>query len=364
MNIKVLVLAPIAPPIGGISQLGKFILENIPNTFIYNTKIPSILRKNPYSTTKSLFARDGFFLSLMQIIYVFLDFFYFSFRILKFDCIHIISSTGPGLYRNFIFFLLSKIFLKKCIFHLVGDIENHLRNKNKFHKLIISLNFSFINYIVVQSEKHESFFVKIGIRSKVIKNPSLLESSYLVNPYKFNNNSINILTVGIFGERKGFYRIISFAKSNYKYLVTNNIKFNFVGNGEEYNTLKKCIFESGLSNLISIYNNLPDKDIRIFYQNANLFLLPTSSDGMPLVIVDAISYGIPVISTNVGCISDVIVDDKLLINEISEWEKHLIGFLTLKKDKIVELSNKTFELYKFNYSQKVFLENISLIYGK
>jgi glycosyltransferase involved in cell wall biosynthesis len=362
MTKKILVLAPLPPPIGGISQLGNFIVSNIQNAQIHDTKVPSFLRKKPYSTTKNIISRDGYILISLQLFYLFFDFIIFSFKITKFNCIHIISSTGPGLYRNILYSLMAKLFCKNQIFHLVGDIENHTKNINKIHKKIIFYYLKFISPLVVQSEKHKIFFCGKGIDSKVIKNPSLLNSNYQQNKYYIDKKSITILIVGIFGERKGYYRIIKYVLSNFEFLTKHNIKFEFVGNGDEYETLKLAIDSNELSRIITINNNMNDIDLKNLYAKSSLFLLPTSSDGMPLVIIDAISYGIPVIGTNVGCISDVIVDDNLLIKDLTNWQICLEYFLSLNENQIKIISNNTFDLFKSEYSQKVFIEKISLEY--
>ncbi|HEY5138598.1 MAG TPA: glycosyltransferase, partial [Methylococcales bacterium] len=46
------------------------------------------------------------------------------------------------------------------------------------------------------------------------------------------------------------------------------------------------------------------------YQSANIFTLPTSSDSQPLVILEAMATGLPIVSTEVGGIPTMITDNE------------------------------------------------------
>ena len=51
-------------------------------------------------------------------------------------------------------------------------------------------------------------------------------------------------------------------------------------------------------------------DAQKYIQLADVFVLPTNYEGVPVVIIDALSYGKPVVSSNVGGISEIVINDQ------------------------------------------------------
>ena len=54
--------------------------------------------------------------------------------------------------------------------------------------------------------------------------------------------------------------------------------------------------------------NVPDAGR--FCQLADLFILPSNYEGLPMVILEAMSFGLPVVASNVGGVSEIVVDDQ------------------------------------------------------
>lgn len=109
------------------------------------------------------------------------------------------------------------------------------------------------------------------------------------------------------------------------------------------------------------YQNLPDNifcmmgfpNAKKYIQLADLFVLPTNYEGIPIVVVDALSYGKPVISSNVGGISEIV------INDLNGYVVDNDNFVFADKIKYI-LENK--EIYK-RFSEKssdIFHQNLSI----
>ena len=52
-----------------------------------------------------------------------------------------------------------------------------------------------------------------------------------------------------------------------------------------------------------------DDEKKELLENANLFFLPSYNEGMPMAILDAMGYALPIVSTNVGGISKIVKND-------------------------------------------------------
>lgn len=81
--------------------------------------------------------------------------------------------------------------------------------------------------------------------------------------------------------------------------------------------------------------------IRKEFAEISLLIVPSSREGFPLVIMEAMELGIPVISTNVGSISDHVIDD---VNGFVSDNNSESGFIEFAQDKILQLSSNK-ELY-------------------
>lgn len=80
-----------------------------------------------------------------------------------------------------------------------------------------------------------------------------------------------------------------------------------VGDGPEKNNLADKCKELGIAQQVKFWGW--QNDTEKFYNQADIFLLTSDSEGWPLVIVEAAQYGLPVIMTDVGSAGELIVDN-------------------------------------------------------
>jgi glycosyltransferase involved in cell wall biosynthesis len=134
--------------------------------------------------------------------------------------------------------------------------------------------------------------------SESIKSLNINKTKIKVVPYGFtnsdilhikkqNNTKLNILTIGA-GIRKGTQYILDAAKS-----MSNLVNFTIIGNlGTSNKELIKEISEH--VNYVGVVNR---NEVQKYYLNSDVFLLPSLCEGSATVIYEAISYGLPVITT-------------------------------------------------------------------
>lgn len=99
-----------------------------------------------------------------------------------------------------------------------------------------------------------------------------------------------------------------------------NIRLQIVGEGELEHKLKQKAQMLGIDTDVAFMGNR--KDIPEILANSDVFILSSVYEGLPLAILEAMAAGLPIISTDVGGISDVIRDNEngLLIRELSVEE--------------------------------------------
>jgi glycosyltransferase involved in cell wall biosynthesis len=89
-----------------------------------------------------------------------------------------------------------------------------------------------------------------------------------------------------------------------------NIVFLVVGKGPDQNSVQEKIRQLGIENNFKLTGFVSDEDLPFYYNAADFFVLPSKSgEGLPLVALEAMACGLPVIATNVGGIREILTED-------------------------------------------------------
>lgn len=135
-----------------------------------------------------------------------------------------------------------------------------------------------------------------------------------------------ILSVGYLIERKGFMYLISSIKEVLK--EHKNIRLRIVGSGPQEQQIKNHISKLNLENHVEIIGNISDEDLLNMYNSSDLFILPSiidsqgNTEGLGVVLIEAMACGVPVIGSNIGGITDIIQDGE---NGLLTSQKDVIG---------------------------------------
>ena len=81
-----------------------------------------------------------------------------------------------------------------------------------------------------------------------------------------------------------------------------------IGSGYLENDLKKAISKRNLHGKVVFKGNLPHNSVSEWMAASDLFCLPSLNEGMPNVVLEALSCGLPVVATTVGGIPDLLND--------------------------------------------------------
>lgn len=211
--------------------------------------------------------------------------------------VHFHLSEPTSAMRKLLYFLPAHLCRKKIISHFHAFSPDTTINGKR--QWIYRYIFKNSNKVVVLSDFWKQAVNKtFNIENiEVIYNPC----SVVVNKKEYRKQKY-ILYAGTINERKGYADLIrAFAKISEKH---NDWKLVFAGNGEiengvrlskELGVEKQCVFSGWV--------NGEEKD-RLF-KEASIFCLPSYAEGFSMAVLDAWAYGLPVITTPVGGISDV-----------------------------------------------------------
>ena len=86
-------------------------------------------------------------------------------------------------------------------------------------------------------------------------------------------------------------------------------RLDIVGSGAQEAELKSWVVQKGLEDVF-FAGAVPNQEIARFLQAADILLNPSNVDNMPISLLEAFAFGVPVISTRVGGIPDLVGEEK------------------------------------------------------
>ena len=218
--------------------------------------------------------------------------------------------------------------------------------KKKAYRVLRKLLYPICNAFVFQTNQARDYFSNsIRKRSRVIHNP--------VNPVAVchvpeTENAFEIVSVGRLEEQKNFELLIeSFSKFHDIY---SDSKLTIYGEGSLRNKLEKMIDALSLSNAVSLPGN--QKNVIDLIVDKSIFVLSSNYEGMPNALMEAMSVGLPCISTDcpIGGAQELIQDHvNGLLVPVGDSEKLMQALLELYNN--FELRKKLgYEARKISHS--------------
>jgi glycosyltransferase involved in cell wall biosynthesis len=334
---KILMIGPDLTSNGGIASVVKTIVTCVnENNFNINY---DLLKVNYYKDKNRLYELIIFIKSLSI-------FFIKIFN--NYDVLHFHSSSNLSFYRISIFIILGKYLSKsKIVLHI------HSSNFYEFFidtcRAIKIKNYVFHNcdYIIVLCEDwKKKIETKYRLNNvKVVYNPIAIRKQST----KKSLEKFTVLYLGFLIKSKGVLDIIKIAK-NIKEKINNKIKFVIAGKGELKRVIKKQIVEFDLIDTIDLVGWLDAERKEEFLSNSDILLLPSYKEGMPISILEAVSHSLPIISTNISGIPEIVINN---FNGFLLAPGDISGFV----QKIIYLYNNKEVLENFRLNNTVIVKN-------
>ena len=174
-------------------------------------------------------------------------------------------------------------------------------------KILLKISYSRFDKIVCNSEYMSKYLKKkYGFNSSTIYPPSVVKKKYKKVFLKINNKKkINIITVCRLSREKKlselFYAI--------NLLKDKNIKLNIVGDGPEKQRLINLVTKLRLNNQVFFLGH--KSNVTSYIKNSQLYINSSYFEGFPNAVVEAVSLGIPVISSQShGGINEILLNGK------------------------------------------------------
>ncbi len=221
--------------------------------------------------------------------------------------------------------------------------------KNKLLSMSINPKRSWIIHNAI-SLKEESKIVNDNIKRKIFKNLGLI-----------NNNTKLIACVGRLSPEKGQKYLLEAAKM----LTFSRDDFHiiFCGDGPERDNLLKITKKLGLKDYCHFLGFR--KDMSDIYSAIDLLVLPSLSEGLPNVVLEAFYHKKPVIGTNVGGVPEIVIDNEtgLLVDpgNVEMLKEAILKVLNSEK-KTLEFGNLGYDFIKSNFNFELQFQKLDQMY--
>lgn len=172
---------------------------------------------------------------------------------------------------------------------------------------------------VVNNVERNVFIANIGLKNFISENPNIPQDKLVAFhngiddlPYKKTvkptSYKYNICTTGTVCRRKGQYIIIE-ALHNISDESRNKIHLSIIGEGNDLEELKQKTKEYGIENNISFLGYMANTKIHDYLSGCDIYILMSSSEGLPISILEAMRAGLGVISTRIAGIPEQVDND-------------------------------------------------------
>lgn len=178
---------------------------------------------------------------------------------------------------------------------VIGNVHPLLYlSKNYVHRRLlhehVSAFYAPSEYTAKKYQRHAGFRPV-----RVIYNPVPWQRVEAVQPSE--NEEIRVLFVGSITEAKGVVPLVCAVKQ----LGPKGLSLSIVGDGPKLSDARALVRGTPIEDTVQFHGHLPQSEVRRRYRDADVFALPsTIPENAPLTIIEAMSQGLPVVTTDLG----------------------------------------------------------------
>jgi glycosyltransferase involved in cell wall biosynthesis len=347
---KVLIIGPMPPPTGGMET----VMEQMKSLKIsgYNLSF--------FNTNKSKLIKSFLFFNTLNFIFRCIRLYSILLKN-KYEIIHIHTASRKSFWQNAIFLKISKLFNNNTILHIHGAEFKKFYKESKRKNYITNI-LNKTDSLIVLSDNWRKYYSTICANKNIyVVNNSIENIDFKKYKRIYPKDDFVVLFLSSICKRKGAYDLLKAIKS----ITDSTIKFVFVGPYEDRQKFFNDVKILGIAEKCEFKGEVIGNERFKYFASADMLVLPSYAEGLPVTILEAMSFGLPIVSTKVGAIPEVVKEDNGVLIQPGKINDLKKAILYIKKN------NKEIKYYKNNiqkinqkYVLKNFKKRISEIYDK
>jgi glycosyltransferase involved in cell wall biosynthesis len=340
---KTLLYIELPPPIHGVTYINKIVHDSLKGNSSY------VFFDTNFTIDVNEVSKKSFRKAFKNIFIMLMAWRVF-FQINPKSVYSVVSATKYGIIRDFAILAPALLFKKRLIFHLHGFTFYKIYQNSILYKYFFDLLSKNAVIIVLCNNQKNQTSVVMSKNSVVLHN--CINRSAVVKK-KVKSNILQICYVSNISREKGTLDLIKAVQGRRNVRLT--IAGSFLSDKEDF--LELVDQSENIS-----YVGFASEDMkREIFESSDVFCLPSKlEEGSPVSIIEAMSYGLPIIASNRGCIADMI-DGLGYILPKDYNSSDIIDGIEFIKSKYDILSANAMKKYQQNYSQEKFIRNLEVI---
>ncbi len=277
--------------------------------------------------------------------------------------VHIHTASYFSFIRKSIAAVFAALFGKSIILHIHGaEFILFYEKGGWLVKRFIRTILSQCDCILALSSQWKDDLKNISPDSdiRVIYNPTIVRTKFSASQSSDLNSPVKFLFMGRIGKRKGVYDILE----SLQYIQSRNFEIQLYGDGD-LAPVEALIRKHQLQGQVKLCGWIDGETKDAVFRQADVLLLPSYNEGLPISVLEALAYGLPVLSTAVGGISEAV-------------EEGVNGFLIqpgqckVLAERIEQLSSSSairtqmgqsgYELAKSRFDLPIIIEKLEALY--
>lgn len=273
-----------------------------------------------------------------------------------FECNRVLKSIVPDIIHTHIqSFMYCLLFIMTNNVKMLHTIHNIPEEESKgIRRKVLAFLFKNNKAIPVGISDKISLMTNVlyGISTtETVYNPVDEKVFYPLKECKDNSETIKFISVGRLVEQKNFKLLVnSFHRFSKLFPKT---ELNILGDGPLKDELISQVRDLNADNIHFLGNK---SNVADYMRAADVFILTSKFEGLPMTILEAMSVGLPVICTDVGGVCDIIDGNGILIK--NQEEDEVVDSLSkmMNKDERRTYANMSIKLSKRYYLQNIVME--------
>ena len=224
--------------------------------------------------------------------------------------VHMHSASYGCFYRNFIVFLTTKyVYRRQTIYHMHGsEFKLFYEESNAVLRQLIRFMIENTDVMICLSDSWKTYFTTRFQMKRIEVLRNVIDLPHRSNNVqsKLSTGPLQVLFLGLIGDRKGLFDLLD-TILQHKIYLEGRLRLIIGGNGE-VERLTQYIAQHNLSSIVRFEGWVSGSHKDQLLTESDVYILPSYNEGLPLSILEAMSYQLPVISTPVGGTPEVVKD--------------------------------------------------------